>query len=477
MCTHQRFITNKYTGTQFLAKCGKCEACLQEKAYKRAYRIKCEISPDKIALFVTLTYDRSSCPFVRISDLMNRPAVLNIYREHETRRVRKRTKHGLQYLDGRKYGDVLLGSVFNPDYDSLSSRMPPHLAYRANNVGVCYYPDIQLFKKRLFINLNRKYGFTKPLKIYSCSEYGETTSRPHFHLLIFCEPNDEALLRHAISEAWPFASHRRTERYTEIARDVANYISSYVNCGTDFHRFLSENFKTKHSYSKDFGMANKLFSLDSILQLLDRRDLSYLRGIGQKGKETYVSFPIPKYVINRYFPLFKGYSRMSDVEVCDFLKDITRYGKSQQNLDYYTNKSIDYSQEDLYKIAVRIENSFKKYCSSLSIEPNYSSFNDYLCNFIDVWKVRKHTCMRLWYEDNSVDIKYKYDNVQALRGGLISSPHLFDLMNSSQARYIDNPNEFPQNVNMTSKYKSIYHFRTKEKKVNNFIMAQNNYYF
>ena len=72
MCTHQRFVVNKYTKTSFLAKCGKCKACLQEKAYKRSYRIKCEQSPDKIALFVTLTYDRCSCPFVYQFDLDKR---------------------------------------------------------------------------------------------------------------------------------------------------------------------------------------------------------------------------------------------------------------------------------------------------------------------------------------------------------------------------------------------------------------------
>lgn len=285
MCTHQRFVFNRYTKTSFLAKCGKCKACLQEKAYKRSYRIKSEYSPDKICLFVTLTYDRGSCPFVYQSDIDLRKDCLPVYREFSTRRVKKVLRDGtVAYLDRRVYDRPLLNKIYNPDYDSFRLRSKiKHLAYRPDHLGICYYPDVQLFKKRLNINLKRKYNYYGQYKCFSCSEYGSRSGRPHFHLLFFIEPSIEETFRTAILEAWPFASKRRTAKYIEIARDAANYVSSYVNSGENLHGFLSSNFKTKHSYSKDFGISSKLFSLDSVLQKIDTRDLSYLRAIGTKG--------------------------------------------------------------------------------------------------------------------------------------------------------------------------------------------------
>ena len=483
MCTHQRFVTNPYTKTQFLAKCGKCDACKQEKAYKSAYRIKCEVAPDNIALFVTLTYDRCSCPFVLKSDVEKRLDILPVYREITTRRVRRHTSKGLQYLDKRKYNQVKLSDICFPDYDSLDYRSNLRsLAFRANNIGVCYYPDIQLFRKRLNINLKRIYNYDVPYKIYSCSEYGAKSQRPHFHLLVFIRPQDETLFRTAISQAWPFASHYRTEKFIEVARDAANYVASYVNSGSYVHGFLTSNFACKHSYSKDFGVRAKLFSFDSILEKVLRGDLSYLRGIGPKGKEQYFNFCIPKYVINRYFPLFKGYSRFTDVEVLDVLRSFIKQGNESIQtplIDLSKLLSIDYDKSDLHKLSVRLSNSFANFCTYFKkLSPDFPlpSKEDYIFYYQRAWKAYKNTQLRLWYEECDNDPKYKYDNTQALRGGLLYSPDTLRYFDSSDSPYIDNPNEYPRNVKITSLYNQIFYFRCKQRKINNFVMTQQFYF-
>lgn len=480
MCTHQRNVFNPYTLTSFMCKCGKCPACLQEKAYKRSYRIKIESQPGVIGLFVTLTYDRSSCPFVLLEDIEEQKDILPIYREFKTRRVRRHTSKGLQYLDKRTYSLQHLDDIVLPDYDSFSfsdGHCLRPLAYRPNHIGVCYYPDVQLFKKRLAINLKRLYNYERPYKMYSCSEYGETTSRPHFHLLIFIRPQDEALFRTAISQAWPFADKRRTARYIEVSRDCSNYVASYVNSPVSLHQFLSKNAPSKHSYSKGFGMASKLFSLDSILEKISRRDLSYLRGVGKKGMETYVRIPIPKFVINRYFPLFKGFSRFTDVEVYDVLRSFTGYRRNVHTPLISLDKlqSIQYTSEDLMRIGVRLSNAFERYCKLLNIERSLSSREDYIRSFVDAWKVYKATGLRLWYEDDSVDRKYKYDNIGSI--GLLDVQPTIDYLSQSPAPWIENPNEFPQVVKQTRLYEDIFNFRCKERKVNNYVMSQNNYYF
>lgn len=69
MCTNTRYLRNKYTGKSFVCNCGHCKSCLQEKAAARTLRIRSEYDDQHIVLFVTLTYDRISCPYICKSDI------------------------------------------------------------------------------------------------------------------------------------------------------------------------------------------------------------------------------------------------------------------------------------------------------------------------------------------------------------------------------------------------------------------------
>lgn len=479
MCTHQRFVINRYTQNSFLTKCGKCPACLQEKAYKRASRIKSEYNSDLICLTATLTYDRASCPFVYKQDIQKRNDILNVYREYYTRRVPVSTRSGVKYLDKRYFERQILNTIYYPNYDSFDylqsakCKKVATLRYRDDHVGICYYPDVQLFKKRLNINLKRKYGYDYKYKVYSCSEYGESSQRPHFHVLFFIRPQDEALFRAAVCEAWPFADKRRTAKYIELARDMANYLASYVNSNTFVHGFLSDNFKTKHSYSKDFGMSDKLFSLDSVLSKVRQRDLSYLRPIGPKGLETYVNLPIPQYVINRHFPKFKGYSRLSDVEVLDVLRSFTRPITERPstpliNLDKLLR--LDYTKDDLHKIQVRLYHSYEKYHVQTG-----RNMEDYFYDFRDTWRVYDKTIKKLWYEEGESP-RYMYDNINQLYGGIVDSPYELERILKDDSIPIDDPNQFPKNVERTRLYEQTFAFRSKERKINNFVASRTKYF-
>ena len=88
MCTNCRYIKNKY-GTSILVKCGHCPACLQEKAINRANRIRNTYNNDDfVPLFVTLTYNNHSVPYVNYYDLFDSNKFLNsrcnIYRDSES---------------------------------------------------------------------------------------------------------------------------------------------------------------------------------------------------------------------------------------------------------------------------------------------------------------------------------------------------------------------------------------------------------
>lgn len=110
------------------------------------------------------------------------------------------------------------------------------------------YRDVQLFLKRLRINLERNYGFTGELKYAVGSEYGTKTHRPHYHMLIWGIP------RHTGQPLWHYANVKKLFAdcwqqgfvYPKTCRDsnAAYYVSKYMSkdakipkgCNAPVHR-------------------------------------------------------------------------------------------------------------------------------------------------------------------------------------------------------------------------------------------------
>ena len=85
MCINKRWIINEYTRKRILVKCGKCEACMVEKAHHRAGRIKNNVYKDEVSLFCTLTYANECLPYVKVEDLNNKVTHLPVYRDSVVR--------------------------------------------------------------------------------------------------------------------------------------------------------------------------------------------------------------------------------------------------------------------------------------------------------------------------------------------------------------------------------------------------------
>ena len=88
MCINKRWIKNLYTSKKILVKCGKCPACLVEKAHHRAGRIKNNVYSKQVSLFCTLTYANECMPYVKLQDLLDKKQTLSVYRDSRVRRVR-----------------------------------------------------------------------------------------------------------------------------------------------------------------------------------------------------------------------------------------------------------------------------------------------------------------------------------------------------------------------------------------------------
>ena len=468
MCVSGYFLTNKYTRSRFFVKCGKCKSCLQEKAAKRSSRIRSEYDGERSVYFGTLTYDRYSSPYFKLSEfrqmvsnghLLNNQ-VLHVYRRYS---VHWSVNKGRFDYDNHR---VLLDTVYIPeDNDPLRGHMKK-LKYLRDDIGVCYYKDWQLFAKRFRTNLTRSNKFPDefPIKMFQCSEYGGKSQRPHFHFLLFAPSGYDKELHEVVVQSWPYGFRvREKESFQLVTGDPAGYVASYINSGSRLSSFLTKYFPPKSYYSKYFGHSRDIFQLASLEKSLQSRgDLQVTVTRTSKDGEQAINIPVPKYVVNRYFPLFKGYSRLSRTSVYDYISagcrpsDLRELAARHDGQNYAIR--IDLSFSDIVNITKRFRNAFSFY---RTVHPD-STYVDYAIAYDRFWTNYRSTILKMWMLDDSVVDCYKYNNI-----GECSDRAFLDIFSRSpsDACIILDPNEFPQNINQTIRMETMYDRYCKQKEV------------
>lgn len=454
VCTNVRRIFNHYVSKDVFVNCGKCPSCQQSKANARANRIRNNSSVDTVTLFVTLTYENGSIPYVLVEDLKNRVDEISVYRD-------RKYYNGKITYQGRVEIDKQIVH-YEPDFDVSEMK---RVKYYDDRVSVCLYSDLQKFYKRLRQDLYRVYHVEPKFSSFSCSEYGGRTQRAHFHLLLFIPKNQVETYRSAICKAWPYGNKYHSRRFVELVReDASSYVASYVNCGSSLSTFLKKNnFRQKHSYSKGFGVSSQCFSLPSLLEKVNRGTFYYSKRISRDGVPTIVDFPIPKYVVNRYFFQFKGYSRLSLSEVYDVIQFPERLREFRQELDY--------SDDDLHKIIVRLKNDRDYYCRVTG-----NTLYDYAIDYERVWRAYKSFAFKQSFKDVKFvsDFLEFYDNNNDYVNGIVRSWSL-DSLDLPLDDYIEDFNTFKYRVFLSNNLSELYHKKTKQKMVTNTVMALQGY--
>lgn len=467
-----------------MVKCGKCPACQQEKACARSNRIRNNVSSGTIALFITLTYANDYVPYIKKSDLSKEHIYdfdVPVYRNASCRYVYSRS-HGLRFK--KSSGIEIVDSVFVPtelrsDYSVASLS---HLRGLSNDcVGVCLYKDFQDFVKRLRVYLQRVYNYEKRFTYFSCSEYGAHSKRPHFHALLFISKNDEAKFRDAVATCWPYDDYYRKKKNMEVARNAASYVSSYVNSHLGVSSALQvPEFSPQHSYSKGFGVVLDCFSLSTILEKIDQGDLYYYRSKQYDGKSAVAPLPIPAYVLNRYFPKFKGYGRLSPDALQRILLDPERVGFELQSgvqectyttngrtyITYLNHEAIQdsplysFTPKETYQIFVRLDNAYR-YFHRISGLSRY----DFVYYFLAAWRLHSLTIFKDSYEDVE-DFSNFYENALEFVNGQVSAPTL-----SLDVDYQLDPDKRKDILEKHCNMVDLYYKLDKEKKVVNYSMS------
>lgn len=500
MCKYSKRIFNPYIHRHLLVPCGKCPACQQEKANKRARRINNHKVQGECILFVTLTYKNEYIPYILRSDVnilrydaldpivssVNDFDVSSSFHVPVYRNKRHRLFHGKEiYYDTERHVIDTIPftkeEISNFDISSIRSvrKSSPN-----GVVGVCYFPDFQNFMKRLRINLFRDYGITNKLTYFVCSEYGPTTDRPHFHMLLFTPTPIIEAVRCSIIKSWAFADEGRTNRFIQIARNAAGYVASYVNCSNSrIVPFQKTAFRQTHSMSKGFGVRAKCFDLARIIDCDKKGVFTYDIKTMVDGTPCIRSLPIPKYVINRYFPKFKGYSLCSNDEVRKFLltPSVLAARINQQSafdkfsFDFYRLRTgenppvVYWTLDDIRAFKIRLSHVKEYFMSELGWTSDYFD-KTYPTLYANVWTSYKSFLLRMSYSMITDISEYGgfYENMDDLYNGFVHSD-LLDILEDEQM--ILDPNQRPDIVQTSDIYEDLYWKRDKNRKVVNKAMS------
>lgn len=525
MCTNTREIINKYTAKTIRVKCGRCPACLMEKAIRNCDKIKSQYNPDSICWFVTLTYNNDSCPYILEDDLNEfHPTTscysgssilypdsyeVPVYRDCDTRRVRFNKEYSI--YSRRKKGTHVIGSTFLPS--PLPFQNYQYLRNQSEKkIGVLFYKDVQNFLKRLRINLQRHFSYEELFKVFYIGEYGETYLRPHFHLLIFTKPTAQSFFKSAVATSWQFADYYENTRFCEISKGAASYVSSYINGNIYLPQILrdSSTHSPKTCHSIHFGFGNEIFSFENVSKMVNRRTVEYtVQRVTEHGKTELVSIPLPRYVISRYAPKIKGYSRLTRDEICDIYQNPTNLFKYIKKLEYNEKISSSLSVPVLNRLRSGISSTL--YCDFRYILPH--SVDDIVVNLRKIANARRYAMQHgfspidfanLVYDINYLFDQYllklqyapvntvhsyfeRYDNIGEIFNDFIDpsilsdnsiNSTLYDIYSSFsptvRQSFHSDPNQFTSVVRKTKHLTELHKKSYKRSKVNNFYYNQLN---
>lgn len=412
MCYNVKHIRNKYSGQSVLVNCGHCPACRQQKADRLARRIKFEAKDcaenGSIMMFVLLDYNRRSVPFVYSADierLMNdsrNDSCVHFHKLSVWRLNKLSRSFGSSYLeDGlNKVTDLELPSMpYQLNYDYINQF---HLKQKHGNgkIGVINYKDLQDFEKRVLSMVRRSENPFK-VKFYNCSEYGTQSFRPHFHLAVSVPADRFGFMSYVIRKCWPFSDWNRPSKQIQVSRDIGNYIASYCNCSAVLPDFLLRISQPKHSFSKYYGFDGRLYTYEKVSEMVYRGNLRLPIMFDKFRGEDSLRI-MPAHVLYRYYPKFKGVSRLDSSEIFSVIR-------RPENLSYYA-KRLEYTGDDLQNNIRIIQRGYKR-------TPYYSN-NDpytYALEYERAWSVWYSNLLADWYDTiNTEPLNERYDNVGKL---------------------------------------------------------------
>jgi hypothetical protein len=267
-CQHPRTVVNKYTHESVVVPCGCCPSCVLRRSAIQTNLVTTYSTQFRYVYFVTLTYASRFLPTLKVSvieactdDVADVPCFPNIYdldagdpntylfgfrsvprsasvklKTSTVERTFKDSEIKFTYPMKPKELLSILGKI--------KHNVPYRIPYVCNR-------DLDLFLKRL-----RSYYLDEKLRYYAVSEYGPTSYRPHWHLLLFS--NSERFSKTVcenVSKAWSYGRCDASLSRGFAAPYVASYVNSFVAL-PDFYTQMPKVVRPKSFHSIGFTESN-----------------------------------------------------------------------------------------------------------------------------------------------------------------------------------------------------------------------------
>lgn len=329
-CLNPRTVVNKYTHESVVVSCGHCPSCILRRSAIQTNLLTTYSAQFRYVYFVTLTYAPCFLPTLEVSvieactdDIADVPCVPNIndldaddpntylfgfcsvprsasvkLKNSTVERTFRDPEIRFSYPMKPKDLLSILGKI--------NHNIPNRIPYVCNR-------DLDLFLKRL-----RSYYPDEKLRYYAVSEYGPTSFRPHWHLLLFSnsERFSETVCEN-VSKAWSYGRCDASLSRGFAASYVASYVNSFVAL-PDFYTQMPKVVRPKSFHSIGFTESN-LFPRKVRIAEVDEVANKCLDGVVvERNGKFHTIKPTWPYLL-RLFPRFSDAIRKSPSSIYQLL--------------------------------------------------------------------------------------------------------------------------------------------------------------
>jgi len=329
-CQHPRTVVNKYTHESVVVPCGSCPSCLLRRSAIQTNLLTSYSAQFRYAYFVTLTYAPSFLPTLEVSvieacteDIADVSCVPDINDMDDSdpntylfgfRSVPRTASVKLKNSTvERTFKDPEVKFTYPMKYKDIRSILDKVKHNVPNRIPYICNRDLDLFLKRL-----RSYYPDEKLRYYAVSEYGPTSFRPHWHLLLLSnsERFSETICEN-VPKAWSYGRCDTSLSRGYAALYVASYLNSFVAL-PDFYTQMPKVVRPKSFHSIGFTESN-LFPREVRIAEVDEAADKCLNGVvvERNGKFRVVK-PSWPYIL-RLFPRFSDSFRKSPSDLYQLL--------------------------------------------------------------------------------------------------------------------------------------------------------------
>lgn len=290
-CLHPIQVTCADGSTRFVP-CRQCAYCRVHSSDILSQLGSLELMDNPCSLFVTLTYRNRDIPK---ATLMYEGNICNLV-DTDTGEILTRQFHK---LDERKF----LGKISK----NYGKRFPNY--FTRGQIPVLKILDIQQYISRMRERFRRKFGKKYSFRYLYCAEYGETTYRPHFHVIFLCKSEvARSFLYENARECWYFGNVV-SEYYNG---NNSRYLTTYCSGSSIVSPlYCSSGVKSRSRHSQCFGTSIVRKNRCIFNRFVSGCPLSFT--LSCDGRDQ--TFNYASCLKSSIFPRCRGFARLDD-SVC-----------------------------------------------------------------------------------------------------------------------------------------------------------------